>query len=184
MRALIDRSDEKWAMLPNSNQQNTNLAIFVHGFIGEYLGTWGALPDLLKDNADSFPPFDEWDFLFVGYDTKDPLTFLDIARLICTHWEQAAAGALPLGRRYDKVALLGHSLGTLGIRQALCAWAIQPQGMRTALHSVTLFGTPLNGSPLAKFATWRYKIAEALKPGSAQLKMLRTWLKGAFKKEP
>ena len=56
--------------------------------------------------------------------------------------------------------------------------------MHSALHSVTLFGTPLNGSGLAKWGSLRYKIADALKPGSPQLTMLRTWLKGAQKKEP
>jgi hypothetical protein len=50
--------------------------------------------------------------------------------------------------------------------------------MSSALHSVTLFGSPLNGSSLAKFAVWR-RISDALKPNSPQLRMLRIWSKGA-----
>jgi hypothetical protein len=76
-----------------------------------------------------------------------------------------------------KVDILGHSLGTLGIRQLLCAAVMQPPQMLEALHSVTLFGTPLNGSTLALFggALIGGEIAEALKPGNAQLRMLRVW---------
>src|SRR5688572_2122754 len=184
MRHLRDRNKEHWAFLPNESQANTKIAIFVHGFIGSYIGTWGALPALLAEKADSGPPFAEWDYLFMGYDTSNPETYIDIARLICSKWDDAASGALPLGRKYTHLALLGHSLGTLGIRQVLCAWSLQPKGMHSALHSVTLFGTPLNGSGLAKWGSLRYKIADALKPGSPQLTMLRTWLKGAQKKEP
>jgi hypothetical protein len=179
MRKLNDRSKERWAFLPHATQANTSLAIFVHGFIGTHLATWGKLPWLLVNHADDHAPFAEWDYVFLGYDTAAPKTFLDIARLISTKWDDAATGALPSGRRYVRLALFGHSLGTLGIRQLLCAWSIQPQGMLEALHSVTLLGTPLNGSGWASLAKARYDIASALEPGSAQLLMLRAWLKGA-----
>ena len=182
MRELRDRNDEQWALLPREDQANTKIAIFVHGFIGAYLGTWGALPELLAANADAGTPFDTWDYLFIGYDTANTETYLDIASLIYTKWDEASSGMLPLGRRYTSLALFGHSLGTLGIRQLLCAWSLHRNELLEAIHSVTLFGTPLNGSGRAKWATWRYKIAQALEPGNAQLVMLRTWLKSARKK--
>jgi hypothetical protein len=49
--------------------------------------------------------------------------------------------------------------------------------MLSTLHSVTLFGTPLNGSPLASYGAKLVggPIAEALKPGNPQLRMLRSW---------
>lgn len=54
---------------------------------------------------------------------------------------------------------------------------MQPPQMLKALHSVTLFGTPLNGSPLAYYGAKLFggPIAEALKPGNPQLRMLRSW---------
>jgi pimeloyl-ACP methyl ester carboxylesterase len=178
MRNLRDNQQERTAFLPSADNQNTSLAIFVHGFEGSYLGTWGNLPSLLEQHADNEQPFAQWDYLFLGYGTGSISTYLDIAELICTRWRDAATGVLNTGRNYDRVALFGHSLGTLGIRQALCAWAVQPQGMTKALHSVTLFGSPLNGSPLARLAVWR-DISDALKPNSPQLRMLRVWSKGA-----
>src|ERR1044071_4972301 len=145
MREFLNRSKEYRALIRSQDKSNTQLAIFVHGFKGGYLSTWGKLPDLIQQNADTDANFQDWDFLFLGYDTRNVQTYLDIAGLICTEWDKARTGNSPYNRSYTKLALFGHSLGTLGIRQLLCAWSHQPQGMQQAIHSVTLFGTPLNG---------------------------------------
>jgi hypothetical protein len=55
--------------------------------------------------------------------------------------------------------------------------------MRDAIKSVTLFGPPLNGSRLAKFAIWR-DIHAALIENNPQLRMLREWTKGSFEVDP
>jgi hypothetical protein len=47
MRRIDDRQKEKWAFLPGRETQNTNLAIFVHGFNGGHLSAWENLADLL-----------------------------------------------------------------------------------------------------------------------------------------
>jgi hypothetical protein len=87
-------------------------------------------------------------------------------------------------RAVQRFALLGHSLGTLGIRQALCATATHGAPLLRSLHSVTLFGSPLNGSKLAFLGSFVYKIAEALEPGNAQLRMLKVWSEGSFNHDP
>lgn len=186
MRALKNRFKEHWAFIPRTDQQNTNLAIFVHGFLGNYLQTWGKLPTFLHQRADESPTFGSWDFLFVGYDTDNVETYLDIAMLICTEWKKARTGEAPYNRPYKRLALFGHSLGTLGIRQMLCASSVQPKDMLGEIKSVNLFGTPLNGSPLAKIASFalRYRIADALKPKNPQLRMLRKWAEGSFEARP
>jgi triacylglycerol esterase/lipase EstA (alpha/beta hydrolase family) len=183
MRDFINRSKEQWALLHTSGHPRTKLAVFIHGFRGGYLSTWGSLPDLLRDNADAATPFSEWDFLFVGYDTKRVATYLDISKLLCTQWNAASVGQIPFQGPYESVALFGHSLGTLGIRQLLCAWSEQPKSLLTAVHSVTLFGTPLNGSPWAGLALG-YDIADALKPSNPQLRMLKTWSASAHSAKP
>lgn len=175
---FLDRQDEYWALLRKKNGgAGRSLAIFVHGFWGDYLTTWGRLPGLLYEHAQSEPALANWDFLFLGYSTRKVATYLDIAHLIATQWEKAVNGRSPFEGAYARIALLGHSLGTLGIRQLLCAGVLQPPQMLMVLHSVTLFGTPLNGSPYATIVRWLGggKIAEALKPGNPQLRMLRTW---------
>jgi hypothetical protein len=184
MRVLSNRVHESWAFLPRSNPVNTQLAIFMHGFRGNYLSTWGKLPDLLAINADADAKLALWDFLFLGYNTKSVASYLDISSLIGTQWRAAAAGQPPFGNKYAKLALFGHSLGTLGIRQFLCEWSVHPPaGLAKALHSVTLFGTPLNGSPLAWLA-WGYTIREALRPNNPQLRMLKRWAECARNRLP
>jgi hypothetical protein len=175
---FLDRQEERWAFLrKQSGGAGRSLAIFVHGFLGNHLTTWGRLPELLEQHAQDDQVLMHWDFLFVGYPTRKIATYLDIAKLIATQWEKAANGKAPFEGTYIRLALLGHSLGTLGIRQLLCAGVLQPPAMLKALHSVTLFGTPLNGSPLAELGAKLVggEVAEALKPGNPQLRMLRTW---------
>lgn len=183
MRIIRPRPDDL-ALLASDKFANVRLAVFVHGFKGSHLGTWGRLPELLAVNADRDATLRDWDFLFVGYDTARVSSFLDIAHIICTRVGHGMQGQLPMGRRYSRVALIGHSLGTLGIRQVLCAWSEQPAGLQAALHAVLLFGTPLNGSGLANKVSWLYPIASALEKGSPQLRMLRAWMKSANAHRP
>jgi hypothetical protein len=175
---FLDRQQENWALLRRpQGGAGRSLAIFVHGFLGDHLTTWGRLPELLRQHASADAVLAGWDFLFLGYPTRKIASYLDIARLIATQWGNAADGRPPFSGAYRRLALLGHSLGTLGIRQLLCASVLQPPQMLQALHSITLFGTPLNGSTLANFGATLVggDIAEALKPGNPQLRMLRAW---------
>lgn len=174
MRDFVDRNAAEWAMYPRADRPNTKLAVFVHGFRGNYLSTWGKLPTLLSANADTNPPFDDWDYYFLGYPTKRMGTYLDISDLIGTVWRAARAGTGVFKQKYTDLALFGHSLGTLGIRQLLCAWH-PAYGPRAAVRSVTLFGTPLGGSPFAVIGSLFYEIADALKANNPQLRMLRSW---------
>lgn len=186
MREFLNRSRECWALIPSAQNQpsNTRLAMFVHGFRGEYLSTWGQIPELLRDKADEDADLRSWDFLFIGYSTRDIRSYLDIAALICTNWRKASRGEFPFRQQYADLALFGHSLGTLGIRQALCATATHGSPLIESLRTVTLFGTPLNGSPLAGLGSFVYNIAEALKPENPQLRMLKVWSEGSFAVKP
>jgi pimeloyl-ACP methyl ester carboxylesterase len=179
-RGFQDRPGEHWTLI-NGRSSNRRLAIFVHGFLGNHLTTWGRLPELLESNADADPVLADWDFLFIGYSTTDVVTYLDIARLISTQLDLACNGHPPFGKQYKSFALLGHSLGTLGIRQLLCAKTLHHPDLMANLHSVLLFGTPLNGSPLAWFGGLRGgPIAKALEPRNPQLRMLHAWTESAY----
>jgi hypothetical protein len=174
MRELVHREDEHFALIRRTDSSVRKVAMFIHGFRGNYWTTWGPLGNLLNTEADQRAVYRDWDYLFLGYDTRSVATYLDIARLIWTQWRKAARGDPPFDHSYSKFALIGHSLGTLGIRQALCAHSLQPPNMLDALHGVVYFGSPINGSPLANMALL-WKIADALEPGSPQLRMLKGW---------
>lgn len=185
MRELLPRNEDFWALIRRQDQPNDKLALFIHGFRGAHLTTWGKLPDMLEKGADNDQDFANWDFLFLGYNTWRVQTYLDIANVIITEWRNAQSGARPYDRKYTKLALFGHSLGTLGIRQLLCAWSGQPANMLGSIHSITLFGTPLNGSPWGTLASWSgYEIAAALKPENPQLRMLKVWTESAHAIQP
>lgn len=184
MRKTFNRNDEAWALVRRMDQANNKLALFIHGFYGNYLTTWGTLPDLFEKQADKDNDFADWDFLFLGYKTPAVQTYLDIAKLIITEWNKAETGQRPYDHRYGRLALFGHSLGTLGIRQLLCAWSEQPTTMHGCIHSITLFGTPLNGSSWATGFGWTGgDIGNALKPKNPQLRMLKSWSSSAFARQ-
>lgn len=173
-RKFTDRPETKWALLSSEDRLNDSLCIFIHGFYGNYLSTWGKIPQLLRSHADQDQACKEWDFLFVGYATGNVESYLDISKIIVTEWRKARNGEAPYRTRYKRFTLVGHSLGTLGIRQLLCAQALQPDGTIRDLKSVLLFGTPLSGSSLAKYAIWS-SIGSALKDNNPQMRMLRVW---------
>ena len=175
---IVDRQEDLVLLLRKANGgSGRSLALFVHGFLGDHVTTWGRLPEMLCEHALSEPKLADWDYLFLGYPTREVVSYLDIARRIATQWTKASTGKEPFAGSYSRLSLLGHSLGTLGIRQLLCAGDLQPKKMLSALHSVTLFGTPLNGSTFANLGAKFIggKIADALKPANPQLRMLRSW---------
>ena len=174
-RDLIDRPNEHFAYIPRTDHANDRLAIFIHGFSGGYLNTWGRLGDLLYQLDEQDSDFAPWDYAFVGYDTGNVTTYLDICNRLATEWILARQGSPPYRCSYTRFALFGHSLGTLGIRQFLCRWLLEKPDVHQQISSVTLFGTPLNGSPWAIFGSLRYKVGDALKENSPQLRMLKVW---------
>ena len=181
MREFIDRQRERRCLIRRGpGIANHKLAIFIHGFRGNHLATWGSLSTFLSENADDDGDLASWDYLFLGYSTNNIDTYLDIAALICTAWQQALDGAPPHLAKYSKIALFGHSLGTLGIRQILCDSTNHRNGLIATLHSTTLFGTPINGSRLALLGVPLHSVAHALKPNNPQLRMLKIWSENSF----
>ena len=183
-REMQNRANEKWAYLPAiPHGRNRKLAVFIHGFGGGYLDTWGNLGELLSERADQRSPFSGWDYLFIGYSTFDIKSYLQISERISTELAIAVTGGAPYTSSYENFALLGHSLGTLGIRQFLCDSVAHSQNdLLGKVQSITLFGSPLAGSALARFVP--LAIAQALTPQGAQLMMLRRWVTCAHKYEP
>lgn len=190
-RLFNDHSREKWALVHANGRRNSNLAIFVHGFMGQYLGTWGLLPDLLRNHADGDPIFKGWDFLFLGYQTfglAGVKNYLDIAQLIATQWTTALAGKgnfAAYGVSYNQIALVGHSLGTLGVRQLLAdpTTRANPDPIKTVMK-IGFYGSPIAGSYLARLGSLFAPIGYALRPGCNEMQMLYNQVKSAHTLHP
>lgn len=182
MLEFIVRTDNNFALLENKSVNDSGLVIFIHGFWGGYLKTWGKIPNLLQavDSSVKAPAIlRKWDYLFLGYKTGNVETYIDISKILKTNIEDAFKKEKPFNKKYKKITLVGHSLGTLGIRQLLCDYSIHPNGFLNKLHNIVLLGTPINGSFLAHFPFWE-KVSESLKPNNPQLRMLNSWTKTTY----
>src|ERR1700744_4772757 len=91
-----------------------NLIIFIHGFAGHPVNTWGDFRDTILD----YPEFSTSDVIFFHYDSTrlhmsaSALEFYDCLKDWITPPE--TIGGLVRGKTsYEKIILVAHSLGAL-----------------------------------------------------------------------
>jgi hypothetical protein len=160
---LIEDSYGKRGLLKNKNKKNKNLAVFVHGFTGNYLSTWGNFPELLTRD----PRLHHYDFLFWGYSSNFLIPredfFLDNVKQLFTqflsrhktnqHIEIVAQGLqteLKYLEDYDNIKLIGHSLGGLIIRSYIIKNLKENNKKNLEkINQIILFGTPNEGLNVA-----------------------------------
>ena len=123
------------------------LVVFVHGFRGESVGTWMDFPFPVGETAYAW--WNEADLLFVGYNSmKETITGVaNRLRLrIADFYPQPCPKAMEIGgvkarqlatSLYDELVLVGHSLGGVILRRALCDAAQEwnPTLIETQLRS-------------------------------------------------
>lgn len=118
---------------------NKTLAVFVHGFTGDHVKTWGELPDLLaKDKS-----LDKVDFLFWGYPTK---LFGNNEKLgtIGKHFK-TEIDYLPKNK-YKNIVLVAHSMGGLVVRSYVVQALIDGHGNDLErIRKIVLLGVPNEG---------------------------------------
>jgi len=137
-----------------SHERAERLVVFVHGFRGQAVSTWYQFPESGDRN-------DWWrasDFLFVGYDSARD-TIVGVATRVSKHLsrfyphvptdllEVGGVRVRPAGTEpYRELLLVGHSLGGVVLRRALCdlaqSWIehreTDPEALRPALLDATL----------------------------------------------
>jgi pimeloyl-ACP methyl ester carboxylesterase len=177
VRTLEPRPGSQYDLLFRTDAANSKLAVFVHGF-GQPYNAWGRFPELLKTLADDDPVFKDWDFLFIGYESRRIVTYLDIAAVLRSRIEAAWKGLLPNKSPYERFTLVGYSLGTLGIRQLLCANLCHPfPKFLRSINTCCFLGSPLAGAKKALLAF--APISLGLIAFNGQLQMLRAWTQEA-----
>lgn len=148
---------------------NKAAIVFVHGFGGDAITTWGQFPALLAAE----PALSSWDIYSVGYSTS--LSF-DIAGVWSADPAIITAGGLltthtsvPPLDGYDALAFLAHSMGGLLVQRGL----LSEPSLRRRLSHLMLFGTPSAGLKKASpFAFWKRQTRD-MAHGSAFITALR-----------
>lgn len=116
----------RWATEPNKK-----LIVFVHGFKGAAASTWGRLPDLVSMHPDA----KGYDLVSFGYESVVQ-TAVESANQLHAFLDELLADSQKVVNRsivngydgdfqrkaswkYDKIVLVGHSLGACVVRRAL-----------------------------------------------------------------
>ncbi|WGK64477.1 alpha/beta fold hydrolase [Croceiramulus getboli] len=126
------------------SEKANSVILFLHGFTGEAAATFGEIPQLIMDN----PQMDGWDLFPMGYSPNvDPelgkevwATVDDIEKIA----DYLATSIKYKFGKYDRVALVAHSLGGLVAQRALLNL---PKKHQDRISHVLLFGTPSAGIP-------------------------------------
>ncbi|QTA77838.1 Alpha/beta hydrolase fold-containing protein [Desulfonema limicola] len=126
------------------NPDNRSIAIFIHGFTGNYEKTWGRLPLLLLNDQNLI----KYDFLFWGYPTK----FFGKNETIDNIADHLKTEIDFLNKPFDQIILVGHSMGGLVIRAYIVQALLDGKGDDlNNIKDILLFGTPNDGILKAQF---------------------------------
>jgi Alpha/beta hydrolase family len=158
---------------------NRTAIIFVHGFTGDLRKTWRNIPTILHpDDANQTRYLDDWDLAGFGYASSkwfdisglwsaDP-AIPEIATKLYTQ-TQTSAG------KYDRLALVAHSMGGLVVQQAL----VDHDDLRKRVSHVLLFGSPSNGLDKATAGDfWKRQIDNMVAGGPFINALRKAWNDG------
>lgn len=130
--------------------------MFVHGFGGGVMATWGAFPALVADALTG------WDVYDLGYDTSlapdlRGVWAADPGLAVLATYLATRLGVAPLDR-YASVVLVAHSMGGLVVQRAL----VDDPDLDRRVSHVFLFGTPSGGLRKAGglAALWKRSIGD------------------------
>lgn len=157
--------------LPSKEKQ---AIIFVHGFKGGMLETWGETLEFLRRD----PAFDKWDFYAMGYNTNilpNLLKGLWIAAPEIKIIGKSLKGEIDalLAEGYKTISICAHSMGGLVTQSAILQLDMNDIAK---LHSVIMFGTPSGGLSTARFGKFINDQVRDMAEGSEFITNLRnTW---------
>lgn len=163
IRRRFSKRTRKTMVTPLRVDDNEVAIVFVHGFSGNALKTWGDFPKYLSAEQGLLG----WDIFSYEYATSlfrfetprlwsaDP----DIERLALG---LKTAAALPPLNQYKSLAFIGHSMGGLVVQEALLevpSLAFEKQLAQRTSH-VILFGTPSGGLEKASFGSFKPQVKD------------------------
>ena len=165
------KGDNRGALIPYRSEGNENIICFVHGFCGDPESTFNPMPDfIIKEKT-----LAGWDVLSIGYST-DLLPNIgkgiwasspDINKIAC----YLTTNLEIIFNHYNRVALIGHSMGGLVIQRAI----LNMSDIHKITH-VLFFGTPSAGLKKAWFMRWfKNQISDMDNEGEFIKKLRMEW---------
>jgi len=147
MKQLLSKLGTHLGILPTTggyhtfhreDKNNTHLLILVHGFTGDYTGTWGRFPDIIVDDSN----LTHYDVLLWGY----PSSLLKKSPNIQRIGARLKTELDHLPDRYQHIVMVGHSMGGLGVRATVVSALLNGKRVDlTKIKHILLFGTPNEG---------------------------------------
>lgn len=186
-RMLKKVNKEVPTAIPVRVENNAAAIVFVHGFSGSALKTWGNLPAQLTQE----PGLNGWDIFSYGYATSigrfetpglwaaDP----NIERLALG---LRTAAALPPLNQYRSLAFIAHSMGGLVVQEALAEEtpAVISEQLAYRVSHIILFGSPSGGLRKALFGFFKPQIKDMGTGRSSFYQRARPKWDALFKTKP
>jgi len=144
-------SDEVGILHLIPGRATQTLVLFVHGYTGDHYVTWGNTPFLMLDDAD----FQGVDLCFLGYGASVS-GCAALGMYLSTVLHRATRGHAPFQYGYERVVLVAHSLGGLGVRAALLHLSRSNPNLLTKIPVCLLVAPPLFGFHASRL---RFKLA-------------------------
>ncbi len=151
------------------NNKAKSATIFVHGFIGDPIATWGKFPTLIKQEF----LLENWDLYTFGYSTSlypdirgiwsADAALTELSMLFNTEMDTA-----PL-KNYKELVLIAHSMGGLITQRAI----IDGKSLKDRLKCLIMFGTPSGGLKKSIPLSWVKRQLKDMNKDSDFIKVLR-----------
>lgn len=143
------KGDNKGSIITYRSEENENIVCFIHGFAGDPESTFKPIPEfIVADNE-----LNGWDVLSIGYSTD---LMPNIGKGIWAANPDISKIAAYLQTNldilfeyYNRVALIGHSMGGLVIQRTI----LNIDDIHKISH-VLFYGTPSGGLKKAWFLRW------------------------------
>jgi triacylglycerol esterase/lipase EstA (alpha/beta hydrolase family) len=155
-----------WPGLACGNTNNTKLLVLLHGFTGDFPGTWKRFPDLAcADNQ--LAGVDVLGLEYPTYLIHNNVTIAELA-----DWINASLDTNERYQHYEKRVIIAHSLGGLVGREMIIGRRLAEQSSFGLLIAIA---TPHKGATpaqLLRIAPLRESLTNELRPGSSYLTSL------------
>ena len=160
--------DESW-----QRDEGNNLILFIHGFSGESVNTFGIIPKLLQSDS----KMDGWAMRPLGYSHyvkpelgKDIWAAIDDVDKIANYLKTSICYKF---KKYDRIAIIAHSLGGLVAQKAILELSDEE---RKRISHLVMFGTPSNGiSEEMLSKQWNSKYKEMSSEGPFITSLRHQW---------